>query len=122
MSLNFFFLFIFQILIAVSLHKNFNIAEFVVFEDTGSSLLSLNSPVDLFALGLHPGEYLPLQDIAIDTAIGRVIRQMTAAEINFKDDRETCGEMEDLAMPVEPGYRRAFQACTLETTITPPLH
>lgn len=65
------------------LHKNSNIIEFVVFDDTGSFLLSLNDPVDLLALGLNPGEYLPLQDIAVDTANGRVIRKMTAVEINF---------------------------------------
>ena len=69
------------------LHGHFNIVEFVVFDDTGSSLLSLNDPEDLTALGLNPGESLPLQNIA-DTANGRVIRQMTAVEINFKDDRE----------------------------------
>lgn len=69
------------------LHENFNAVDFVVFDDTGSSILSLNDPMDLFMLGLNPGDYLPLQDIQVDTANGRVSRQMTAVEINFKDDR-----------------------------------
>lgn len=69
------------------LHENFNAVDFVVFDDTGSSLLSLNDPMDLLMLGLNPGDYLPLQDIEVDTANGRVYRQMTAVEINFKDDR-----------------------------------
>ena len=56
-------------------------------DDTGSSLLSLNEPDDLLMLGLNPGDYLPLQVIEVDTANGRVYRQMTAVEINFKDDR-----------------------------------
>ena len=38
-------------------------------------------------LGLNRGDYLPLQDIEVDTANGRVYRRMTAVEINFKDDR-----------------------------------
>ena len=69
------------------LHENFNAVDFVVFDDTGSSLLSLNDPIDLLALGLNPGNYLPLQDIEVDTANGRVFRQMTVVEINFKDER-----------------------------------
>lgn len=69
------------------LNKNFNAVDFVVFDDTGSSLLSLNDPIDLLTLGLNLGDYLPLQHIEVDTANGRVYRQMTVVEINFRDDR-----------------------------------
>ncbi len=65
----------------MKLHGNFNPVDFVVFDDTGSSLLSLNEPDDLLMLGLNPGDYLPLQVIEVDTANGR------AVEINIKDDR-----------------------------------
>ena len=51
------------------LYKNFNIDEFFVFDDTGSSVLSLNDSEDL---------------IEVDTANGRVIRQMTSVIISFK--------------------------------------
>lgn len=70
----------------MSLHENFNAVDFVVFDDTGSSLLSLNDPMDLLMLGLNPENYLPLQDIEVDPANGHVYRQMTAVEIIFKDD------------------------------------
>lgn len=69
------------------LNENSNAVDFVVFDDTGSSLLSLNDPIDLLTLGLNPGDYLPLQHIEVETANGRVYRQMTVVQINFRDDR-----------------------------------
>lgn len=60
--------------------------------------------MDLLALGHNPGEYLPLQNIVVDTANGRVIRQMTAVEINFKDERgEYMGEWRISLCLLNPG-------------------
>lgn len=54
-------------------------------------------------LGLNRRDYLPLKDIEAHTANGRVYRQMTAVEINFKGwPRGIYGGFEDLAMPDEP--------------------
>lgn len=45
-------------------------------------------PVDLLALGLNPGENTcRSRTLRLTLLNDRVIRQMTAVEINFKDDR-----------------------------------
>ena len=59
--------------------------DFLVLDDTGSSLLSLNYPDDILLLGYQLGEVMPLNSVEVETANGKVVRDITLVEINFKD-------------------------------------
>lgn len=63
----------------------FDPMEFLVLDDTGSSILSLDYPKDLFLLGYHqPGETMPVDTVEVETANGKVFRNTTSVQINFK--------------------------------------
>lgn len=57
----------------------------VVLGDTGSSHLSLNFPNDFILLGYQPGDIIPVETAEVVTANGKVFRNITSVQINFKD-------------------------------------
>lgn len=69
---------------SVRLNELLDAIDFLVLDDTGSSLLSLSYP-DLLLLGCQPGENIPVNSVEVETANGMVVRDTTLVEINFKD-------------------------------------
>lgn len=67
------------------MNEHFDAIDFLVLDDTGSSLLSLSYPDDILLLGYQPGEIVPVNSVEVETANGRVIRDTTLVEVNFKN-------------------------------------
>lgn len=85
------------------MNEHFDAIDFLVLDDTGSSLLSLSYPDDFLLLGYQPGEILPVNSVEVETANGKVVRNITLVEVNFKDTNGAyMGQWERLYCLINP--------------------